>query len=322
VNAEPPDAFLDVLGGGSFCHVGVQTKAGPHVTPTVFVLSGGRIWITTSRMSVKARRWRRDPRASGLVRADEAAVSFVGRAQTYDVLDADTWELALRRSPALVVASTRFARKNARFFAGYAVDARHVPLAWAPPGRVFVEIEIERAALLEGGIIVETWGRWSPSLVSRERFRATRKSTAVLTNVPSGIRKALGRKGHGVLAVNGRRGTVTLPVAWSAEGRWLQTALPSASLALAACDERLARAALSIDRPSLWRAGRMMGAMAQGTAELFVVDRLRSGRASAEGCVASTGADAAGSALVRLLPEQIVWWQGWTSGTVRPGGRG
>jgi hypothetical protein len=322
VNKEFPAAIVDVLERGSFCQVAVETGGGPHLTPTVFVLSGERLWVTTSRESVKARAWRRDRRVAGLVQAGEAAVSFVGRVETYDLLDTDTWDRGIRRSPALVAASVRFARKNARFFAGYAVDARHVPLAWTPPGRIFAEIEMERAALIEGSVVVETWGRWRRSLVSGERFRATGKGAGALEDLPAGIRKALGRKGLAVLAVHGRSGAVALPVGWVAEGPWLYAALPSASLALAACEEALPPAALSLDRPSWWRAGRMVGAMAQGTAELFVLESLRSGRSSAGERIASAGLVPAASALVRLRPERVVWWRGWTSATVRPGGRG
>ncbi|HEX7464739.1 MAG TPA: pyridoxamine 5'-phosphate oxidase family protein [Actinomycetota bacterium] len=317
-----PGAIVDVLERGTFCHIAVETGRGPHLTPTVYVLSGERLWLTTSRESVKGRVWRLDRRVAGLVRAGEAAVSFLGRAQTYDLLDADTWERSVRRAPALMAASVRFTRKNARFFAGYAVDARHVPLAWMPPGRIFAEIEIERAALIEENAVVKTWGRWRRSLVSGERFRATGKGAGALEDLPTGIRKALGRKGLAVLAVHGRSGAVALPAEWTMEGPWLYAALPSASLALAACDEALTPAALSLDRPSWWRAGRMVGGMVQGTAELFVLDRLRSGRSSAAERIASTGIDRAASALLRLRPERVVWWQGWTSATVRPGGRG
>ncbi|MEW6058796.1 MAG: pyridoxamine 5'-phosphate oxidase family protein [Actinomycetota bacterium] len=322
MNREPPAAFVAVLERGSFCHVVAETDRGPHVTPTVFVMSGGSLWITTSRESVKARAWRLDRRVAGLVWADDAASSFVGRVQTYDLLDADTWARAVRRGAALVAASVEFTRKNARFFAGYAVDARHVPLAWTPPGRVFVEIQVERTALIEHGGIVETWGEWAPSVVSHERFRATRRGAGALDDLPTVVRDALGHEGHAVLAIDGRFGAVALPVVWTVEGPWLYAALPSTSLALAACSQESTPAALSIDRPSWWRAGRMVGAMAQGTAELFVLDRVRSGKASAAAHVASVGGDPSGAALVRLRPEQVVWWRGWTSGTVRPGGRG
>jgi hypothetical protein len=249
-------------------------------------------------------------------------VTFTGAARTYDVLDVETWGRGIRRTPSLAAASIAFMRKNARFFAGYAVDAQHVPLAWTPPGRVFVEIEVERAALLEAGGTVETSGTWEPSVVSGERFRATKTGPRALDDIPTEVRDALGPKGAAVLAVAGATGAVVLPASWSAEGSSIYAALPGAVLGLAAAAGPTSKAALVIDRPSWWRAKGMVGAMVQGDAEAFVLRRLRSGGGSARARVTLTGASADDAALVRIRPERVVWWRGWTSGTVAVGGRG
>ncbi|MGH7358577.1 MAG: pyridoxamine 5'-phosphate oxidase family protein, partial [Candidatus Rokuibacteriota bacterium] len=161
---ELPIPVRALLERGRFCHVAAVTPDGPHVTPMVFAVAGGRIWVTTSRGSVKARAWRSDPRVAGLVRAGEDCVVFVGTARAHDLLEPSTWPGALAAAPLLAVATTRFTRKNARFFAGYAVDARRVPFAWTPPGRVFVELSIERAALIEGVRRPRTWGEWGDAL--------------------------------------------------------------------------------------------------------------------------------------------------------------
>src|SRR6266545_4823840 len=120
-----PPEFERILERGAFCSIAAETRRGPHLTPLVFAWSDGRVWLTTSCGSVKAWAWR--------------AVTFTGRAAAYDVLDPSTWIRTAVRMPAVTAASVRFTAKNARFFAGYAVDARRVPLAWTPPGRVFVE---------------------------------------------------------------------------------------------------------------------------------------------------------------------------------------
>ncbi len=311
---------LEVLRTGSFCHVAAPTGRGPHLTPLVFALSGDRLWLTTSRGSVKARAWRRDPRVAGLVRAEGASVAFGGRVRVYDLLDPETWGRGVLRTPALVAASVRFTRKNARFFAGYAVDAQRVPLAWTPPGRVFVEIEIERVALVDDFGVIERRGRWSPSAISIGSFRARASGAPAFATLPEPIREALTGVDQGVLALEGPAGGAVLPAHVAEEGSSLLVAVPREALELAGCDRPTIRAALAVDRPSSWRARHMTGATAMGDAELVVPELLASGARSALERIARTGAPAQESALVRLRPRRIVWWSGWTSGTVAASG--
>src|SRR5439155_17556744 len=140
-------AVQDVLEHGAFCSVASTTPRGPHCTPLVFAYSGGRIWLTTSRRSVKARAWKLDPAVAGLVRFGELSVAFTGTRRAYDALDRSTWGAAVAGATSIARASAGFSKKNAKFFAGYALDARQIPLAWTPPGRVFVVIDLERPAL-------------------------------------------------------------------------------------------------------------------------------------------------------------------------------
>ena len=46
-------AVQGVLEEGQFCAVAASTPNGPHCTPLVFAYSGARIWLTTSRRSVR-----------------------------------------------------------------------------------------------------------------------------------------------------------------------------------------------------------------------------------------------------------------------------
>jgi hypothetical protein len=80
-------AVQQVLEEGRFCAVATSTPRGPHCTPLVFAYAGGRIWLTTSRGSVKTRAWKVDPAVAGLVRAGDLAVAFTGTVKTYDALD-------------------------------------------------------------------------------------------------------------------------------------------------------------------------------------------------------------------------------------------
>jgi hypothetical protein len=308
-----------VLERGSFCHVATSTARGPHVTPMVYAFSGDRVWVTTARGSVKAGAWRRDDRVAGLVQDGARALSFTGRVRTFDALDPATWGRSLREAPALAIATARFTMKNARFFAGYAVDARHVPLAWTPPGRVFAELSIERSALIEDGSFVRSQGAWPATLASIEKFRAVRAGEDPFDRLPGDIAGALGRRGNGVLAVEGPEGIVVLPSPWAISGSELYAAPSASVLALAGLREPVARAALGIERPSSWRAREMIGAMVRGTARVYSVDRLVSGVRSATSIVTRASASSAaetGAALVALSLERVVWWRGWSSGTV------
>ncbi|HEX6330346.1 MAG TPA: pyridoxamine 5'-phosphate oxidase family protein [Actinomycetota bacterium] len=315
---ELPEAARAVLDRGDFCHVAASTPLGPHVTPTVFSVAGGRIWITTSRRSVKARALRDDPRVAGLVRAGPDEVVFTGEAAAHDVLDPSSWTRSALRAPFVSVAAVRFTRKNARFFAGYAVDAGHVPLAWTPPGRVFVELAVRRLALLRSGRPVRTWGEWPRSEVpTGERFRAARAGEPALARLPEEVAHALPGGGAAALAVLGAEGPVVLPAAWTAQGAALYAVPTEEALALAAPPSAgVPAVALGMDRPSSWRARHMLGAMVRGPATIHVPRRLTSGTRSALAVASATSVEGEDVAIVRVRPERFVWWHGWTSGTV------
>jgi hypothetical protein len=252
---------------------------------------------------------------AGLVRAGDVSVVFTGNVKTFDLLEVDSWIRDLFEAPALAVASTRFTRKNARFFAGYAVDAGHVPLSWTPPGRVFTAIELERVAILGPSGVAERFGEWPRSLASVARFRATRTGTGPLDGLPDDVRSALGGHGEGALALEGPGGLVVLPAAWLEEGGGLYAALPREELELAGLGGATPRAALAMDRASWWRARNMTGAMVRGAGEVVLPEALVSGAASASRVARAAGVTHA-SAVVRMRAERLVWWQGWSSGTV------
>jgi nitroimidazol reductase NimA-like FMN-containing flavoprotein (pyridoxamine 5'-phosphate oxidase superfamily) len=317
--SELPTPVGRLLERGAFCHVAASTPLGPHVTPMVFAVAGGRVWVTTSRGSVKARAWRVDPRVSGVVRAGREAVTFTGTASMHDALDPESWGRSLRRGPLLALAAVRFTRKNTRFFAGYAVDASRVPLAWTPPGRVFVELSIGRTALLDDASRLRTWGEWPDEADSIQRFRAVRTGPAPLAPLPPDVGEALGDSGDGVLAVQGSDGPVALPVSWVVDGAALYAVLSAETLALAGVRSSKPPAALGMDRPSSWRARHMVGAMARGDAEIHEIGVLTSGERSAKEIARKAGFDDPGAALIRMRPRRFVWWRGWESGTVEPG---
>jgi nitroimidazol reductase NimA-like FMN-containing flavoprotein (pyridoxamine 5'-phosphate oxidase superfamily) len=312
-----PAPILRILEKGAFCHVASLTPKGPHVTPMVFASAVGRVWLTTSRGSVKARAWRRDPVVAGLVRSGDRAAAFTGTVRTYDLLETSTWGRSVAHVPVLALAGFSFTRKNARFFAGYAVDARDVPLAWTPPGRVFAEIRLERTAILESGRVAKAWGDWGDTLEGVERFRAARAGASPLASLPERIRDGLGESGEGVLALATGEGPVVLPVRWAIDGGGAYAAAPSETLALAA-PSRAPAVALQVDLPSSWRARAMMGAMIRGHGQVGVVSSLASGGGSATRIARLAGVEPSDAALVGIRPATVVWWRGWSSGTVSP----
>jgi hypothetical protein len=309
-------AVQSVLDHAPFCAVATITPRGPHCTPLVFASSGGRIWLTTSRGSVKARAWRDDPSVAGLVRDGDLAVTFTGSVKTYDALDRRTWGAAVAGATSIARATAGFSKKNARFFAGYAIDARQVPFAWTPPGRVFVGVDLERTALLDADGVQEGRGRWGGAVESHATFRRSTKGPDPLAALPHDVASDLGREGDGALTLATERGSVVLPVRWRADDHALYAALPADTLELAGPEPDVA-AALTVDRSSVWRARDMVGAMFQGTASQFVLERLGSGAKSARALAGEMYPG--GDALVRIAVERVVWWRGWSSGSARPG---
>jgi hypothetical protein len=319
-----PASAEEILRRGRLCYLGVGRPLGPHVTPVVFVFHAGLLWGTTARRTVKARTWRRDPRAAGLVRSGSVAMSFRGEVTTYDVLDPRTWAATARRAPSVAGAWARFTVKNAPFFAGYAIDARRVPLSWTPPGRVLFSVEIEDAAVLDpaAGAVLERSGRWGARARSRDAFRPSRGRIPD-RGVPADVREAVGAAGDGVLALQGSIGLAVLPARWTraaGDGAYYAV-LARPFLALAGSSGE--RAGLVVDRASRWRAADMTGLLVRGGADGYVLSRVRSGRDSLLRRAERAGPLPDEPAVVRVRPDVVVWWKGWASGTVgRPAGPG
>ena len=238
------------------------------------------------------------------MRFGELSVAFTGTRRAYDALDRSTWGAAVAGATSIARASAGFSKKNAKFFAGYALDARQIPFAWTPPGRVFVGIDLERTALLGEDGVQEGRGRWGGEAVSHKTFRSNKGSDDPLGPLPRDVRGQLGTDGDASLTITGERGLVVVPARWRVEGGALYAALPDGTLALASAGPD-APVALTADRASEWRARDMVGAMAQGTASIYVLAELGSGAKTARALATSIDPDA--GALVRIAPERPVW---------------
>lgn len=327
-----PAGARSILEAGVLCYVAVRVpgQPGPHLTPVVYAEDGGALWVTTARHSVKAAAFRREGRAAGMVQVGSQAVTFRARVRTYDALDPLSWPAATVRGPRILRATARFSLKNARFFAGYAVDANRVPFAWSPPGRVFVELRLESGRVLDFGQVVSGWGPWPEGVAFRSTFAALPEAALLDERLPDAVREALGRRGRGALALDAEGRLTVLPVRWlrdESSGTYAAVA-PRELLELAANAEGTAAAALTIDRASRWRAADMTGALLQGAAQVFAPEETARGRRALVALLARVGVslDEGPWGVVRLRPQRAVWWRGWTSGTVRagpaPAGRG
>ena len=312
------------------CYLAVRTPFGPHVTPLVYVADGGAVWTTTSRRSVKARAWRADPSVAGLIRGSDRTVTFRGSVRTYDLLDPSSWPAAARCGPRIIRAATRFTLKNARFFTGYAIDARQVPFAWTPPGRVFAEIRPDSGWILRSdGRPEEGWGRWSRPVGTTPKYRASFApgvgEASMERHTPPVVREAVGGSGDGVLAVEVDGRLTVLPVRWRwAAGRGaVDAVLPAGAHDLAGPGSSFP-SALVVDHASRWRASEMRGILVQGTARAFSPNVTRRGRTALLDRMARVAGEYGSDdlAMVRIEPSRTVWWAGWTSGTVVPPSKG
>jgi Pyridoxamine 5'-phosphate oxidase len=309
-----PDAVRAVLDRGILCHLAAPSPAGPHVTPVVFVRDGDRLWGTTGRGTTKAARWRRDPAAGGLVVVGDAAVTFRGAVTLYDALDPSTWWSSATRAPQLARASARFTMKNARFFAGYARDAAHVPLAWTPPARVVFSVDLDAVAILEDGRLGRRWGTWDGSVEARTSFRRSAGGLAP-DRFPQELRDLVDRPGSGTLGLDRGRGPAVVPCRWVRSGGVYHAVVSRRLVQLAGTGSDSA-GALVIDRASTWRAARMQGLLLRGPSAAFLPSTVRSGATSLAEVIAQAGRPPDDPAVVRITPRTAVWWSGWSSGTV------
>ncbi|MFL5768068.1 MAG: hypothetical protein ACJ758_09540, partial [Actinomycetota bacterium] len=234
-------------------------------------------------------------------------------------LDPDTWIASIPRTRAIIRATRAFTLRNARFFAGYAVDARRVPLAWTPPGRVFAEISLDRGAVIENGAVVSRWGGWpeQAAVSVRDRFDAeTARERFAFSGVPPAMIASLRRGGPAALAVrSGDRRPVVIPVSYAIDRGEVLIAVSSELLSASGSGPSF-EVSLEVDVESAWRARSMVGAFLAGSAEAFVPDRLSSGRQEAMRALEQVRRSPAEDALLRLHTERVTWWEGWTSGTV------
>ena len=219
----------EILDEADVVHVAVAARNGPHVTPAVFDVDGGRLWFVTPRRSVKARVIARHRRVGALVQLGRGAVTIGGRARIVDPLTA-RGVFSPGRLLDLPLAAAGYLSRNHRHATGTIRDHEAPTLALS---RVLVSIDIRQLALLDGWSVVESWGRWDESDLLL-RGAPPPGTTPDLSAVPTGIRNLLSDNAPVVLGWQSVSGPLALPARWRAGLGELETSADAMVLAAAA----------------------------------------------------------------------------------------
>ena len=211
--------YADVIDGSELCYLAVATKTGPHVTPTVFTYSSGRIWILTPRSSLKAKRLSDRSQTGVLFRTGDRSVVVAGRATVLDLarlwIPEDLFERA-RALPAL----GRYVVDQREFFGGLIGGSMSSLSDLNPVDRVLVSIAPEGVLLVERGeILTRRGGRPDPDGSSNHADPTKHQGPALdLDNAPDSIAVlAEDRRISAVLAVDAPWGPLALPAHWHGE---------------------------------------------------------------------------------------------------------
>jgi hypothetical protein len=221
--------IAEVLDEADVLHVAVAASRGPHVTPTVFDVDGGRLWFVTPRHSVKAKVIARRRRVGGLVQLGGRSVMIGGRARIVDPLTA-RGIFSPGRLLDLPLAAAGYLSRNHRHATGTIRDHEAPTLALS---RVLISIDLDRLALLDGWEVVDTWGRWARSdlMLLGTPPAGTRPN---LSAVPPTVRKLLGDDAPVVLGWRSVSGPLALPARWRAGTGEVETSAEAMILAAAA----------------------------------------------------------------------------------------
>jgi hypothetical protein len=212
--------LTSVLDETDTVYVAVRTKRGPHLTPELFTVSGGRILCLTSAVTLKAKRAKEDPVIGLCAWSPGAAVSVVGAVELIDPVS----PTSVLRAPVAAATSplgvARFLRDNAAEMAGAAIDAVTGKLGGPiPPRRVVLAIT-PIAGLVLTGSDVELAEGWDLD-ASTDLADATEDDADTepldLSALPGGLGDlaASGPAAVGWLRTDGS--PLALPATWDAE---------------------------------------------------------------------------------------------------------
>jgi hypothetical protein len=221
-----PGTVLASVATAPQLYVGVRVRSGPHVTPELFTVSGGRIVCLTSVSTLKVKSARQDGVVALAALGADGMVVGTANATVIDPADVG----ALLRDPVTTVSSplgvARFVRDNLAEAAGGAIDAVAGRLGLPPERRVVLSLELMDAEVRahagedvmlgwtrSGGAPLVLPARWEDdhAFVSRDLFDAmsavTSSSACVTMDETTGLgptgKRGVMLRGEGRSAVDG-----------------------------------------------------------------------------------------------------------------------
>jgi hypothetical protein len=290
-------AVATLLAATPYADVAVDTRSGPHVTPAAFAAADGRVWVVSSRRTLRVRSVRRRHAASVLVRTGDRALVVSGSA---DVLSlwrpSETVGLVINTVP-VVRAATTYALRNAGllvngFLRDFVAGAGDLTVY----DRVLVAIEPERGLLLDGDEVLDIWGRWGRVRpVERERSAApVPPLDDLLADVPPAVVGALDNTDSASVGWRCPTGPVVLPALNAQADGHVQVATAALDVVGAPARAQACATFHVADsvRPSTYR-----GVILRGE-----------GRVVRRSAARST---------VEVAADRVSWWSGFHSGTAR-----
>lgn len=154
-------AIAGSLAEGRQAYVAIATERGPHVTPELYAVAGGRLWFLAGLGTLKARTLPRHPAVAVAVPAGGRTVVLAGRAASFHPAALPRHVPSVATLLATPSALARYSLRNAVDLAGFAVDFAAGRLGRRlPEPRVLFAVTPERVALLDGFAVQGRWGDW------------------------------------------------------------------------------------------------------------------------------------------------------------------
>lgn len=207
----------DVLEAADAITVGVLTKRGPHTTPELFAVAGGRLWCLTAATTLKAKLLAEGGPVAFAATAGARAAVGIGRAIVVDPAHPVRNLRSFGVSLAAPGAVGHFVVRNAAELTGAAFDLLAGRLGGPiPPRRVVLSIEPYAVAAVDGVSIVEERGWTGTADAVDETHPPGNGDTDLLDEVPDGIRELAADGPAAVGWTTASGGPLVLPARWDA----------------------------------------------------------------------------------------------------------
>ena len=206
--------YSDLIDRVERCYVAVSTKKGPHVTPTAFTESSGRIWLFAERDSLKVRMLQRDPRVGILIRDGDRSAVMWGEAAILD--PTKPWQLDHLAERAFALpAIAHYALANRTRLGGYLRGSLSAFFELDPASRVLVSVAPKRLVLVENEKLIDQRGPGFDELRPTSPLTDQGGEELDLDEIPDRISDiAAGERVRATLGWEGAYGPAALPAYW------------------------------------------------------------------------------------------------------------